>query len=77
MELNTYLDGLTVKEYKELTRKFRENLNITPSRLSHWRNGRAKPALDICPAIADLTHGNVTIKDLRPDIDWDKIKDAL
>tara|TARA_R110002012_G_scaffold14850_2_gene60488 strand:+ start:125 stop:358 length:234 start_codon:yes stop_codon:yes gene_type:complete len=77
MKLNEYLDTLTHSEYKEMNRRFREDLGISRSSLSQWLKGSSKPNPLICADISNLTKGAVTVKELRPDIDWDKIKDAL
>ena len=79
MELNTYLDGLTVKEYKELTRKFRENLNITPSRLSHWRNGRAKPAEFLKKVQVKMMADMISLYDANQELkkDFDSFSEAV
>ena len=47
------------------------SLGVTPAAVNQWCKGlRAVPA-ERCPAIQRLTHGRITCKQLRPDVDWE------
>lgn len=47
------------------------SLGVTPAAVNQWCKGlRAVPA-ERCPAIQRLTHGRITCKRLRPDVDWE------
>lgn len=53
-----------------------EILNISASRLSHWRAGTESLPSGYCPAIERATEGAVTCEELRPDVSWVRVPDA-
>jgi DNA-binding transcriptional regulator YdaS (Cro superfamily) len=68
--MNTYID-LIVKEVGTQVALAQE-LNVTPSFINQIRSGLRPVPISICPAMARLSKGSVSLKDLRPN-DWKKI----
>lgn len=49
-------------------RALAEHLGVHPSLVAQWATDRLRVAGRHCRAIEALTHGEVTVHDLRPDI---------
>ncbi|OBX05925.1 Cro/Cl family transcriptional regulator [Gallibacterium genomosp. 3] len=57
--------------------KLAEICGVTSQAVSKWTAGKAKISIEYIPGIIQATNGEVTARDLRPDVDWDTIKSSL
>lgn len=65
---NALTSYLQANSGAELARR----LGVTPTSVSEWKTGRKTPDPERCVAIEQITNGEVTRIDLRPD-DWHRI----
>jgi DNA-binding transcriptional regulator YdaS (Cro superfamily) len=49
-------------------------LECSTQAISFWVNGKRTPSVSVCIAIERETAGEVTVEQLRPDIDWSVIR---
>lgn len=49
-------------------------LKCSEQAISFWINGKRTPNVETCIAIERETAGEVTVEQLRPDIDWSVIR---
>ncbi|WP_051908472.1 transcriptional regulator [Candidatus Odyssella acanthamoebae] len=42
-----------------------------------WRDGKSVPSPENCLKIERITRGKVLAKDIRPDLDWERILEEL
>ncbi|MBW8308057.1 MAG: helix-turn-helix domain-containing protein [Candidatus Paracaedibacteraceae bacterium] len=52
-------------------------LKITPISVYKWRDLKAVPSPENCLKIEKVTRGKVLAKDIRPDLDWERILEGL
>lgn len=48
-------------------------LNVSQGLVWQWVHGKSNVPEKYCLKIHKLTNGEVTCKDLRPDVDWDAV----
>lgn len=70
MNLNEYLAGKNASAFAEL-------IKVPPPLLSQWRNGVRPIPAERCPAIERATNREVRCEDLRPDVDWAYLREAV
>lgn len=73
MTLADFLDSLPYGGKRD----FAERLGINETYLYQLGRGLRRASIHRCLEIETLTHGEVTRRDLRPDIDWEGIADLL
>ena len=59
------------------THKLSTELKVTASTAYKWRDGLSVPSPENCLRIEKITKGKVLAKDIRPELDWGKIKEDL
>lgn len=52
------------------------SLGVTPQAVCFWRDGKRQVPADKCPLIERVTVGAVTCESLRPDVDWNYIRET-
>jgi DNA-binding transcriptional regulator YdaS (Cro superfamily) len=58
------------------TQALAEKLGVTKGAVSQWKlPGRRVPA-EHCPVIERLTSGEICCEDLRPDVDWQFVRNG-
>ncbi|MEH8044260.1 helix-turn-helix domain-containing protein [Gallibacterium anatis] len=54
-----------------------ERCGVSQQTVSLWLKNGSKMDVKYIPLIIQATNGEVTARDLRPDVDWDTIKASL
>lgn len=57
--------------------KLSHALGISETAVYKWMRGSGYPSVYNCILIEKVTDGKVKAKDIRPEIDWEKVKDEL
>ncbi|MGY6771858.1 YdaS family helix-turn-helix protein [Gallibacterium sp. ZY190522] len=57
--------------------KLASHIGVSQNAISIWLNNGNKMDVKYIPRIIQATNGEVTARDLRPDVDWDTIKASL
>lgn len=52
------------------------SLGVTPQAVCFWRDDKRKVPADKCPLIERVTVGAVSCEQLRPDVDWNYIRET-
>jgi DNA-binding transcriptional regulator YdaS (Cro superfamily) len=52
-------------------------LKVTVITVYKWRDGKAVPSPENCLKIEKVTNGQVKARDIRPDLDWERIIENL
>ncbi|MFY2845622.1 transcriptional regulator [Achromobacter ruhlandii] len=68
MDLNSYLNRDDASSAAALAR----HVGVSPALVYQWRTGRRPVPVEHCAAIEQVTGGDVSRRDLRPD-DWQRI----
>ena len=71
MNLKTYID-----KQRGRAASLGRAIGVTPVLVSQWANGRRPIPAERCPAIEKATSGEVTCEELRPDVDWQFIRNS-
>jgi DNA-binding transcriptional regulator YdaS (Cro superfamily) len=56
--------------------KLAKALDVTTQAVCFWRDGKREIPADKCPLIERVTDGKVRCEDLRPDVDWQYIRNS-
>lgn len=63
-----------LKHYRNRTHlsqaQFAQLLDVTQGQINHWESGRKKISPAMALTIEKATHGELTARDLRPDLPW-------
>ncbi|OBW97178.1 transcriptional regulator [Gallibacterium anatis] len=57
--------------------KLASYIGVSQNAISLWLKNGSKMDVKYIPLIIQATNGEVTARDLRPDVDWDTIKASL
>lgn len=55
---------------------FAKRIGVKDSIVSTWRSGVRKVPAERCPEIEKATNGLVTCEEMRPDVDWQFVRNA-
>ena len=73
MKLKHYFEN-----HPEISRKqLAEKLGVTPEFVSMLVAGKRTGSIEKCILIEELTNGEVTVEDLRPQNSWNKMRNNL
>ena len=65
----TLSDWIKTQPYGEC-RRLADYLGVDRSQITHWQKGTRQVPIAHCPGIVAATRWNVTLNDLRPDVEW-------
>lgn len=67
-----------LKKHPEITQKrLAEQIGVTPEFVSMLVARKRTGSIEKCILIEELTNGEVTVEDLRPNNSWDKMRNNL
>lgn len=73
MKLKHYFE-----KHPEISQKaLAEKIGVSPEFVSMLAAGKRTGSIEKCILIEELTNGEVTVEDLRPNNSWDKMKNNL
>lgn len=56
---------------------FARAIGFTAPAVDYWREAAGKIPAEVCPTIERLTDRQVTCEQLRPDVDWAYLREAV
>ena len=56
---------------------FASSIGVTAPTVDYWRSEKGRVAAELCPKIERLTDRQVTCEQLRPDVDWAYLREAV
>lgn len=80
LNIGVKLCGMKLSEYilisKVSAASLADRLEVTPATVSYWVSGNRRPDIANCKRIEFATGGKVRCEDLRPELNWEFIRNS-